>query len=121
MTRHKSAGSGTVLTIVLVAAMLILLPLVLGLVSALQANQRARGAADLGALAAAAAFAGGRDAALSCRHAARFVRANRAELAECSISAAGRVALEVRVGVNVPPVGYRSTTARAWAGPVLVS
>ncbi|HRW00660.1 MAG: hypothetical protein KDB39_18010 [Austwickia sp.] len=117
-SRHHEAGSGTILTIVLVAAMIILLPATLGLVTAVQAKQRARAAADLGAIAAVSNFMAGLDAATSCRRAAGFVTANAAQPTGCYITPEGTATVTARVTARLPVVGMRTTTTSARAGPV---
>lgn len=90
---------------------------VLGLVTvgaARVARHRARAAADLTALAVAArAVPAGPDA---CRRGEAVASANHTRLVRCAV--AGQVAdVIVEIDVNLPPLGLRTVTARARAGP----
>lgn len=116
---HTDAGTGTVLTVVLVGALLILLPLALAVVTAVQANHRARAAADLGAIAAAGSFIHGVDATRSCARGADLVTRNRASPAGCTILPDGRTTVTARVSVDLPILGHRTTSASSRAGPIL--
>ena len=116
---RAEAGTGTVLTVVLVGALLILLPLALAVVTAVQANQRARAAADLGAIAAASSFIHGVDATRSCARGADLVTRNRASPAGCTILPDGRTMVTARVAINLPVLGHRITSASSRAGPIL--
>lgn len=112
-------GSGTVLTVILVAAVVILLPAVLSLMTAYQAKQRARAAADLGAIAAVSSFLAGQDAGQACARAGAIVLANGSQLAGCVITPAGRATISTRVPVNLPIVGTKVAADTAHAGPML--
>lgn len=117
----REQGSGTVLTVILLGAMVILLPAVLALASAYQANQRARAAADLGAIAAVSAFVRGVDANASCAAAARVVAANRAEPIGCALTPEGRALVSTQVRVDLPIVGARTAAGSSRAGPRLTT
>ena len=117
----RERGSGTVLTVILVGAMVILLPAVLALASAYQANQRARAAADLGAIAAVSAFVRGVDANASCAAAARVVAANRAEPIGCALTPEGRALVSTQVRVDLPIVGARTAAGSSRAAPRLTT
>ena len=112
----RESGSGTVLTLLLVGSLILLLPLALTVATATQAAQRARAAADLGAIAAASSFARGVDAATACARGAALVTANRAAAVGCTIRADGRTELRARVTVRLPVFGTRATSASAVAG-----
>ena len=116
---RAEAGTGTVLTVVLVGALLILLPLALAVVTAVQANQRARAAADLGAIAAAGSFIHGVDATRSCARGADLVTRNRASPAGCLILPDGRTTVTAHVAVDLPILGHRIASASSRAGPIL--
>ncbi len=107
-------GAATALATV-VAGILLALGACLGVVGAVVVDvRRAQAAADLAALAGAAAPAAGRD---PCTEAARVAGANDARVRSCSV-AAPEVQVEVQVsgprwlGLSADP------TARARAGPV---
>lgn len=116
---RPESGSGTVLTVILVGAMVILLPAVLALYSAYASTQRARAAADLGAIAAVSAFFDGQDAATACQRAAAIMADNRASPAGCFITPEGQALVSTRVSVRLPIVGERTARGTARAGPVL--
>lgn len=107
------------LILTLVGALIVLLPMALGVVTAVQAAQRARAAADLGAIAAAASYVHGNDAATACRRGAQLVAANRATPTGCFITPEGRTRISAEVGVRIPLFGWRTTSGSARAGPVL--
>lgn len=102
-------GAGTVLVLGLVAVVVILLTALTMLVRVTDARGRAQAAADLGALAAAAALQRGEE---PCVVAARAVDANGARLVQCAVTAPEVV---VRADVDVGPA--LSASARARAGP----
>ncbi len=108
------------LMMIVIGAVIILLPLVLGVVTAVQANARARAAADLGAIAASDYYLAGNTPEAACGVGARIVRANRASPAGCSIESSGRTQISTRVTAKLPILGMRTTSGRALAGPVLV-
>ena len=55
---HPEEGSGTVLALTIIAALLVLTVVIAGLIGVVSANRRASAAADLSALAAADAYRG---------------------------------------------------------------
>lgn len=112
-------GSGTMLMLIVVCAMIILLPLVLGVVTAVQANARARAAADLGAIAASDYYLAGHTPEAACGVGARIVRANHAAPAGCTIASSGRTTMSTRVIARLPILGVRTTDGLARAGPIL--
>lgn len=92
-SRHGEQGSATLLAVALLGV-LVLVGVALGVVAAiLHAHRQAQAAADLAALAGAAAVADGADA---CAAAGRIALANHAVLGACRVS--GR---EVLVEVTV--------------------
>lgn len=113
MTKADERGSATPFAIACLG-LLVLLAAALGVVSAMvHAQRRAQSAADLGALAAAQALAGGRD---GCEIGSRVAGANGAALTSCQV--AGR---EVRLRVEVTGPRWLGQTgdltAEARAGP----
>lgn len=108
--RAGDAGAGTVLTAIGMLVVLAVTILGLWIASWVDAVHQARHAADLAALAAAAARVGGRD---PCPAAQRTAQANRGRLVSCNVQ--GPVAeFQVRVRVTVP------LTPRAPGGPSVV-
>lgn len=105
-----AAGICGVLTIVLVAG--------LALTSAALAAHRARAAADLAALSAAARVQGGASRDEACTAAAAVASRNAASLVACALSndGAARVETSSPVALVVPGLGHVAT-ARARAGP----
>lgn len=110
-------GAGTPM-VAMVAAFVVLLSIV-GVVAGayLTATHRARGAADLAALAAAHAYAAGGDA---CRQAGAVAAANATELSACQVEgspASFVVAVTVRSPVRLAVPGLpEAATASARAG-----
>ena len=117
-------GSGTVLAVAAVGAVLLCLLGGLALAAVVRATHTARAAADLSALAAAGAVrrapsppAAGQRA---CARAGQVAAANGALLSACTADAEGRVTVEVRVDVDapVPALALGPARARARAGTV---
>ena len=108
--RSDDRGSGTVLLLALMAAVLVVAALLGLLATAQLARGRAQSAADLGALAGAAALRHGTGEA--CAVAGEVVRRNGARLSDCADDGSGvvRVRVVVRAGVG-------DATAAARAGP----
>ncbi|TDD87451.1 hypothetical protein E1202_16705 [Saccharopolyspora karakumensis] len=106
-------GSATVLAAVLSLVVLVLLGWLVQLGAATAARQRAEGAADLAALAAAAHVIGGPEHA--CAQARRVTGGMRTHLLTCTLT--GR---EVRVEVAGELAGRQPPSARARAGPAPV-
>lgn len=116
-------GSGTVLGVAAVGAVLLCLLGGLALVAVVRATHTARAAADLSALAGAtihrapSAPVAGTGA---CARAGLVAAANGAVLTACTADAEGRVTVEVRVDVDapVPTLALGPARARARAGTV---
>lgn len=111
---RREAGVATVWTVALIG---VLWTVTLGLVAvggARVARHRAQAAADLTALAVAAqAVPAGKEA---CRRGEATAAANSARLVRCAV--VGALAdVVVAVHVRLPPLGARTVTARARAGP----
>ncbi len=110
-------GSATVLAAVLSLVVLVLLGWLVQLGAATAARQRAEGAADLAALAAAAHVTGGPE--LACAQAGRVTGGMRTRLLTCTPT--GReVRVEVAGELPGPLAGLQPPRARARAGPVPV-
>ena len=109
------------LMMIVIAGLLLLLPVALGVVSAVQANARARAAADLGAIAASSAYVAGNTPEAACGAGAQVVRRNDAQLAGCVITSSGVATISTTVEVRLPLLGWRRTDGRALAGPILTS
>lgn len=110
-------GSGTVLAVLLVAALLAVTAAGLVLGAAVMASHRARLAADVAALAAASAAQRGQGQGAACGGAAQVAAANGARLLSCVLAGA-----DVDLSVAVPAGLAGSLTgadavARARAGP----
>lgn len=117
MTRPRSgdteSGSATMWLIPMVA-ILGLVTLVLAHVgAALVERRQAESAADLAAVAGAAALQHGRD---GCARATAIAGRNTADLVGCAVSG-WRITVRVRRHVEVPVLGEVPVTARARAGP----
>lgn len=115
---HTSAarGSATVVMLGVIASVLILTVSGLLLSSAVLASHRARTAADLAALAAAAVLMQGEPASSACESAAKVAVMNHGRLAEC-IASGTEVRLSVVVLAAVKGVGVASARSRAGPGP----
>jgi secretion/DNA translocation related TadE-like protein len=112
---ERERGSGTVLV---VAAMGVVLALVVGAlaaVSAVVASHRAQSAADLAALAAAAALARGEAPGAACGVAGRLAGRDGAGLVSCRAGPDLTVEVVVTVDATLATVG--AATARSRAGP----
>ena len=113
--RPREHGSATV---VVVAALGVLLTVGIGclaLVSAVLASHRAHAAADLAALSGAAVLVRGDGAAAACTRADAVARANGATPVSCRAGSDQNIELVVSVRAGVSGVG--TATARARAGP----
>ena len=104
----------------LIGFLLIALLIAMTIVSAYSASGRARAAADLGAIAAAGAYASGQGADQACRAGLALAARNRASPVRCALSASGVAELQTQVPVQLPFIGQRLATATARAGPRLV-
>lgn len=115
--KHPEEGSGTVLTLGIIAAVLILTVLALGVAGAHAANRRAATAADLAALAAADTLRGF-NTGEPCEVAAHIARENGAQLVACTFPERIET-VDVRVGVPITGpfafLGSVNGTARAGA------
>lgn len=111
--RHDEHGAGTVLALAMAGVLLFVTVAVSGVVAVVGRHRVAQSAADLAALAGAAALQDGRDA---CAAAGALARRNRATLTGCRVSG---WEVEVTV-VSVGEVWGREQrlTARGRAGPV---
>ena len=106
----QERGSGSVLAVGILGAVLVATALVLPLLAVLAAGQAARGAADAAAL-AAADTASGLEAGVPCGSAATAATLNGAALTECTVHG-----LIASVAVARTVLGFE-LGARARAGP----
>lgn len=113
--RTRDRGSGVVLVVGAIGALLSSMLGALMVLSAVLASHRAQSAADLGALAAASSLVAGEGLAAACDDGARVVAANGAALVRCRDSGGLSVELVVEVPASVSRIG--TATARARAGP----
>lgn len=109
-TTSRDSGAASVLAIALCGALTIACGAVLPLAMSLGASQRADGAADSGAL-AAADVASGLSPGEPCAIAALVVSANNARMTSCDVDG---MVVTIQVGVIV---GVVALSARATAGP----
>ncbi|MDR0945414.1 MAG: hypothetical protein LBM66_04545 [Bifidobacteriaceae bacterium] len=114
---HRERGSGTVLMVGLVAALMVVALATALLAAALAAAGRARAAADLGALAGAQALIDGLGPAAACAAAAGVAAENGATLTDCSPGREGRLAVRVQAPAPLGRLGARTACAGAEAGP----
>ena len=113
---ERERGSATVWAVAL-AGVLAAVGLAAVLVgAAVVARHRAASAADLAALAAASRAVAGDPAA--CATADEVAQANGAALTTCAVGDGAVVEVTVEVGVLLGPLGTRSASAVARAGPV---
>lgn len=112
------AGSGTVLGLILALCAVFLLGVVLAVGQAAILTERAGGAGDLAALAAADTARGLRIGE-PCEAAEEIARANGAELTECTVIDPERTTVDVQVGIDLPPAlnGFGQATGHSRAGP----
>ncbi|WP_349903353.1 Rv3654c family TadE-like protein [Parafrigoribacterium humi] len=106
----RDRGSGSVLAVAIVAAMLGLVAMSTPLYAVLSAKQRVASAADASAL-AGASVALGMVPGIPCAAAASLATANGAKLARCEVDGA-----VVTVRLSIPILGF-SVPATATAGP----
>jgi secretion/DNA translocation related TadE-like protein len=109
-------GSATVWVVALSGVLAAIGVAVLLVGAAVVGRHRAAGAADLAALAGAESAVRGRPDA--CAAAERVAGANGARLTGCTVDPGAVVDVAVEVHVRLGPLGTRSATARARAGPV---
>lgn len=101
---HPEEGSGTVLALTIIAALLVLTVVIAGLIGVVSANRRASAAADLSALAAADAYRGLTEGD-PCAVAANLAERHGAHLESCTFPDRPET-VEVTVAVPVAgPVG----------------
>ncbi len=112
---RSERGSATVTAAIALAALLAVAMLVVHVGAGVAARHRAQSAADLGALAAAAALDQGDEVA--CATALRVAGRMHARVRHCAVDA-WDVVLTVAVRAELGPFGSRDTTAVARAGPV---
>lgn len=116
---ERERGAGTVLVLGIIGVVLALAVGITALGAAQNGRGAAQSAADLGALAGAAALRGGLDA---CATAAAAVARNGAEVTACEVAAAGVVRVEVRRPVALlarwSSLGAAHADARAGPRPV---
>jgi secretion/DNA translocation related TadE-like protein len=115
VTRRPECGSGTVLAVGGVGALLLCLLGGLCVAGAVHAAHRARAAADLSALAAAAAVNAEASAATACARAGHVAAANGAVLRSCRGEPGGGVVVEVTAAVRTPLPALAPGPARARA------
>lgn len=114
--RAGERGSGSILAVAIVAAVLMLFSLVLPVAIVLSAQQRAAGAADAAAL-AAADVAVGIDAGSPCPVAAIVAAANATRLNGCLVDGT-TVTVRVTASVLAFTVSARATAGRPIDEPV---
>ena len=118
----RESGSGSVLVVGAIAALVVVLLGMMALVAAAVAAQRVRTAADLAAIAGAGAAAGMLSASAGagnpCTVAASVATANGGELRACELQGDAEVLVEIAVPVSLPWPGAPSVaTPSARAGP----
>ena len=106
---HPEEGSGTVLALTIIAALLVLTVVIAGLIGVVSANRRASAAADLSALAAADAYRG-RTERDPCAVAANLAERYGAQLESCTFPDRPET---VEVTVAVPVAGPMGTLGPA--------
>ncbi len=111
----RDRGSATVLVLGAVGVLLAMTVGALWVVSAVVAAHRAQAAADLAALAVAAALVRGEPTATACGEGVALAARNGGRLASCQAGPDFSVELVVQVGATVSRVG--TATARSRAGP----
>jgi secretion/DNA translocation related TadE-like protein len=113
--RRRDGGSATVVVLAAVSVLLAMTTGALSVVSAVVAAHRAQSAADLAALATAAAFVAGEPSSAACGRGATVAARNGGRLAVCRAGTDLSVEVVVEVRAGMPRVG--TATARARAGP----
>lgn len=110
---ERDRGAATVMVVGVIGVLLATTASALVLSGVVLASQRARLAADLGALAGAARLQQASSTDAACAEAARVVRANNALLQGCTVAG-----MELEVVVAVTPQTWSSAAvARSRAGP----
>lgn len=115
LARIRDRGSGTVAVLGVVGVLLAMTVGALMVVSAVVASHRAQSAADLAALAVAAALVRGESSADSCGRGAVVAARDGGRLSSCRAGPDLSVELVVDVRATLPRVG--TATARSRAGP----
>lgn len=110
-------GSGTVLALGAIGALLTTLVTALLVAGALRAAHQARGAADLAALAAAQESSLGSTPGHACAVGAEIAHRNGARLLRCSVGAGSVVTVDAAVAVPLRLGLVPEMTGRARAGP----
>ena len=113
--REGERGSATVWVLALSGVLAVLGAATVLIGAAVVARHRAGAAADMAALAGAGQAVVG--APEPCAGAAAVARADGAVLESCQLAPGGVVAVRVRVGVRLGPLGSFPAGARARAGP----
>lgn len=118
---HRDRGSGSVLVVSTVAALVLVLTMLLVLAAALVAGARARTAADLAVLAGAGRLLQGATDPVACAEAGRVAGENGGQLQECrgARGAGGAPQLTVVVAVDPSVPGVPRAAVRARAGGVV--
>jgi secretion/DNA translocation related TadE-like protein len=120
----EERGSGTVLSVAVIAGILAIVGMVIPVSLALAVKQRVVGAADAAAL-AAADTASGFASGFPCDAAAKAARLNGAELSRCDLDGlvatvtarTGYLGMEVSVAARAGPPGTRAGPPGTRAGP----
>ncbi|HEV7171755.1 Rv3654c family TadE-like protein [Pedococcus sp.] len=124
---RSDEGSATILVVAGLGVLMLLLLSALGVGAAVTASHRARGAADLGALAGAVSIHAGLGTAAACARAGAMVARNAAQLVSCEVDDEGAVLVTVSAPVTGPVqfiqslgwpgAGTPMAKARSRAGP----
>jgi len=117
MLNNSDRGSGTVLSVMLIASICAVGYLMSVLVLLHQSRWQVQTAADFGALAAASAWRAGFEPCAAATEAVRrnSTAQNQVSLSGCSLQYSGRVQVTAAMQINL--VGARTITAVAAAGP----
>ncbi len=113
--RVDEEGAGTLLAVALVGVLVLVTMAVGGVIGVVATHRTAQAAADLAALAGAAALQDGGDA---CGEAAAIARRNGARVQECGVDG-WNVSVVVTADTARLPGGVLDLRARGRAGPVL--
>jgi secretion/DNA translocation related TadE-like protein len=111
--RSPEDGAGTILAVAMMGLLVTVTIATSGVVGVVAAHRRAQSAADLGALAGAAALQEGSD---PCQRAGAIARRNGSQLRSCRVDG-WNVGVEVASTITLPG-GSLDLTARGRAGPV---
>lgn len=111
--RDDERGAGSVLAVAMMGLLVMVTVAAAGVVGVIAAHRTAQAAADLAALAGAAALQDGGDA---CQQAASVARRNRADLTGCEVQG-WNVAVVVTANTARLPGGMLDLRARGRAGP----